>query len=88
MAAGMTDRNSAVIIHVFEKADEKLRQEIATKADIQNLRETMATKVEMQAMRSELVERIAASEVRVLRWMVGGFLTQTALLVAILAFLR
>ncbi|MDR0239100.1 MAG: hypothetical protein LBI88_02575 [Deltaproteobacteria bacterium] len=75
---------AAALAHVFERADESWRRELATKADIvavkadiQNLRENMATKVEL-----------AATEVRILRWMVGGFITQTALLVAILSFLR
>ena len=68
---------AAVIAHVFEKAEEGWRRDLATKADIQNLRENMATKAEL-----------AAAENRILRWMVGGFITQTALLVAILSFLR
>ena len=55
---------AAVIAHVFEKADEKWRRDLATKADL------------------------ATSENRILRWMVGGFLAQTALLVAVMAFLR
>jgi hypothetical protein len=66
---------AAVIVHVFERADDKWRRDLATKADL-------------MAVRSELVERIAASEIRVLRWMVGGFLAQTALLTAILAILK
>ena len=73
---------TAVIAHVFEKADESWRRDLATKADLQEVR------VEMQSMRNDLIERIAATENRVLRWMVGGFITQTALIVAILAFLR
>ena len=53
---------------------------MATKADIEILRKDiahMATKAEL-----------AATENRILRWMVGGFLAQTALIVALLAFLR
>lgn len=68
---------ASVLAHVFEKADENWRRDLATKADIQNLRESMATKAEL-----------AAAEIRILRWMVGGFITQTALLVAIIAFLK
>jgi len=84
---------AAVIAHVFEKADENWRQELATKADLHiglqtvkvELREEIsAVRAEVQAVRVE----IQASENRLLRWMVGGFIAQTALLVAILAFLR
>ena len=53
-----------VLAHVFEKADEKWRRDLATKADL------------------------AETENRIFRWMAGGFIAQTALLVAILAFLR
>jgi len=71
---------AAVIVHVFEKADDNWRRELATKADIQVLRSElahMATKAELQGVKSDIQ-----------RWMVGGFIAQTALLVAILAFLR
>ena len=80
---------AAVIAHVFEKADDNWRRDLATKADLQ------AVCVEMQAMRNDLREDIAAVRVEmhamkhdILRWMVGGFIAQTALLVAIMAFLR
>jgi hypothetical protein len=68
---------AAVIAHIFEKADENWKRELATKTDIQNLRENMATKAELAQTRHDI-----------LRWMVGGFIAQTALLVAVLAFLR
>ena len=58
---------AAVLAHVFEKADEKWRQELATKADLEI--------------------GLAKTKNDILRWMVGGFLAQTALLVAVLAFL-
>ena len=54
------------------------RKNLATKGDMQDVRaEIQDLRVEMQAM-----------ENRILRWVAGGFITQTALLVAILAFLR
>ena len=88
---------AAVIAHVFEKADDTWRQELATKAD------WMATKAELQAeiaqskaeLRAELAQAkaelradLAATENRILRWMVGGFLAQTALIVAVMALQR
>ena len=66
---------ASVIAHVFEKADESWKRELATKADLNS--GLMQVRVEMKDM-----------ENRILRWMVGGFLTQTALIVALLAFLR
>jgi len=80
---------AAAIAHVFEKADENWRRELATKADLQEVR------VELQAMRNDLIERIASAEQRIdavkidiLKWIAGGFIAQTALLVAIMAILR
>lgn len=66
---------AAVIAHVFEKADDKWRHELATKADL----EIGLTKVD---------NRISEVKYEILRWMVGGFIAQTALLVAVIAFLK
>ena len=41
---------AAVIAHVFERADEGWRRELATKADLQEVR------VEMQTMRNDLIK--------------------------------
>jgi hypothetical protein len=80
---------AAVIAHVFERADEKWRRDLATKADLQEVRNDLIeriaktdnsianVRVEMQAMKSEMI-----------KWMMGGFVAQTALLMAILAFLK
>jgi hypothetical protein len=45
-------------------------------------------RVDMQAMRNDMSERIANSKNDTLRWMAGGFIAQSALLVAILALMR
>lgn len=66
---------AAVLAHVFEKADANWRQELATKKDL-----------EIGLARVD--NRISEVKYEILRWMVGGFITQTALLVAVLAFLR
>lgn len=80
---------AAVIAHVFEKADEQFKKELATKADLQEVRNDLieriaetnervgSVRVEMQAMKNDLI-----------KWMVGGFIAQSALLVAVLAFLK
>ena len=59
---------AAVIAHVFERVDEKWRQELATKQDLEI--------------------GLAKNKNDILRWMVGGFLAQTALLAAVMALLR
>ncbi len=73
---------AAVIAHVFEKADETWRQDLATKADLALTKaelkeEIAAVRVEMHTMKHDI-----------LRWMVGGFIAQSALLVAVMAFLK
>jgi hypothetical protein len=98
---------TSVIAHVLERADGAIRQELATKTDLQGVR------VEMQVMRTELKDEIAAVRVELkdeiaaaghkidavdrkidavkhdlLRWLVGGFITQTALLLAVMALSR
>jgi len=94
---------AAVIAHVFEKADAKWRHELATRADIQSqktivklktvLRHELATKGDIQGLRDALnlmatkAESVQARH-DILRWIVGGLITQTALFVAIVAFLR
>ena len=73
---------AAVIAHVFERADEHWRRELATKADLMQVRselkeEIAAVRVEMHSMKHDI-----------LRWMVGGFVAQAVLLIAVMAFLR
>ena len=48
----------------------------------------LATKADLMAVENRLIERIANVRVDLIKWMMGGFIAQTALLVAILAFLR
>jgi hypothetical protein len=73
---------AAVIAHIFEKADEKWRRDLATKADLQEVRNDLIerlsdVRVEMQAMKNELI-----------KWMMGGFIALGAFLLAAMAFLR
>jgi hypothetical protein len=50
-------------------------RDLATKADLMAV--TQILRIEMQAMKN-----------RLLRWMVGGFLTQTAVILAVLAIMK
>jgi len=81
-AAGVPESQAKVQVEamhdVIKTYDEASRKELATKGDIQDLRsEIQDVRVDMQAMKHDI-----------LRWVVGGFIAQTALIVAILAFLR
>ena len=77
---------AAAIVHVFERADDNWKRELATKADL------MEVKADLMMVKKELESRfevgLANTKHDILRWMVGGFLAQTAILIAILAFLR
>jgi hypothetical protein len=77
---------AAVIAHVFEKADTQWRQELATKADL--LLTTSELQAEIAKTRAGLEKEIAKTKYDIVRWMVGGFLAQSALLVAVIAFLK
>ena len=75
---------TAVLVHVFERADDAWKRELATKADL------TAVRIELQALRENMATKaeLANTKHEILRWMVGGFLAQTALLVAVLAVLK
>ncbi|MDR0338706.1 MAG: hypothetical protein LBH65_00340 [Desulfovibrio sp.] len=80
---------AAVIVHVFEKADDKWRAELATRSDLlvtktDLQREISAVRVEISAVRVEM----HSMKHDIPRWMVGGFIAQAALLIAVLAFLK
>ena len=66
---------AAVIAHVFEKADEKWRHELATKADL-------------QAMRNDMIERISDVKHDLLKWMIGLAVGQLAFIMALFAFMK
>ena len=66
---------AAVIAHVFEKADAKWRQDLATKADLSE------TKAELRA-------EIAQAKHEILKWVVGVAIGQTAVILAVMALLR
>jgi len=66
---------ASVLAHVFERADENWKRELATKADL------MATEAKLQA-------EIANAKHDILRWMVGGFIALGAFLFAAMALLK
>ena len=83
--AGFTEEQAKVQVEamqgVVRSYDEARRKELAAKGDIQDLR------LEMKSMEMRLSEKIEANKHEILKWMVGMMVAQTALIVAVIAFL-
>jgi len=83
--AGFTEEQAKVRVEamqgVVRSYDEARRKELAAKGDIQDLR------LEMKSMEMRLSEKIEANKHEILKWMVGTMVAQTALIVAVIAFL-
>ena len=71
---------------VVQSYDEASRKELATKGDLQDVRNEL--KGDIQGVRSELKEEIANTKHEILKWMMATMVAQTALIVAVIAFLR
>ncbi len=85
-AAGVPDEQARVQANAFRDfsaiQDENAMRELATKGDLQALR------LEMKELEMRLAEKIESGKHEVLKWMIGLLLTQSALLIAIFAFLK
>ena len=85
-AAGVPEDQAKVQANAFRDytaiQDENARRELATKGDIQALR------LEMKEMEMRLAEKVESGKHEVLKWLIGLLLTQSALLVAIFAFMK
>jgi len=83
--AGFTEEQAKVQVEamqgVVRSYDEARRKVLAAKGDIQDLR------LEMKSMEMRLSEKIEANKHEILKWMVGTMVAQTALIVAVIAFL-
>ena len=83
--AGFTEEQAKVQVEamqgVVRSYDEARRKELAAKGDIQDLR------LEMKSMEMRLSEKMEANKHEILKWMVGTMVAQTALIVAVIAFL-
>ena len=83
--AGFAEEQAKVQVEamqgVVRSYDEARRKELAAKGDIQDLR------LEMKSMEMRLSEKIEANKHEILKWMVGTMVAQTALIVAVIAFL-
>ena len=85
-AAGVPEAQAKVQVEVMQgvvrQYDEASRKELATKGDIQDVRN------EIQDVRIELKEEIANTKHEILKWMMATMVAQTALIVAVIAFLK
>jgi hypothetical protein len=73
---------ASVIAHVFEQADEKLRRELATKADL------LAAKFELQSEIQAIRNVVADTKHEILKWVIGMAVAQSALIIAVISFLK
>ena len=77
--AGVPEEQAKVQVEVMQGVvhsyDEATRKELATKADL-------------QGVRNELKEEIANTKHEILKWMIATMVAQTALIVAVIAFLK
>ena len=91
--AGFTEKQARVQVEamqgVVRSYDEASRKELATKGDIQDVRN------EIQDVRNELKQDIqdvrtelANTKHEILKWMMTMMVAQTALIMAVLAFLK
>ena len=55
---------------------------------MQASRKELATKADLQAVRTELKEAIANTKHEILKWRIATMVAQTALIVAVMAFLQ
>lgn len=77
--AGFTEKQAKVQVEamqgVVQSYDEASRKELATKGDLHDVR-------------TELKEEIANTKHEILKWMMATMVAQTALIVAVIAFLK
>ena len=88
-AAGMPEQQAKVQVEamqdVVKSYDETSRRELATKGDIQDVRnEIQDVRNEIQDVRRE----IQTVKFEILKWMIGILIGQTALIVALMAYMK
>lgn len=84
--AGVPEEQAKIQANAFRDfsiiQDEKAKQKLATRGDIQDVR------IEMKGMEMRLTEKLESGKHEMLKWMIGLIITQSAMLIAIFAFLR
>jgi len=84
-----TEAQAEAIQKALSKYDEASRKELATKGDVQDVRlEIQDVRLEIQDVRNELKAEIADTKHEILKWMMGMLVAQTALIAAVIAFIK
>jgi len=78
-AAGFTREQAEVQANAFREF---------TSIQEENTRKELATKGDLQDVRNELKVEIAETKHEILKWMMGMLVAQTALIVAVIAFIK
>ena len=77
-----TEAQRAALQTALDRYDETSRKELATRGDLQDVRNEL--KEEIQDVRNELKD----TKHEILKWMIATMVAQTALIVAVIAFLK
>ena len=77
-----TEAQRVALQTALDRYDETSRKELATRGDLQDVRNEL--KEEIQDVRNELKD----TKHEILKWMIATMVAQTALIVAVIAFLK
>ena len=84
--AGFTEKQARVQVEamqgVVQSYDEASRKELATKGDLHDVRTELKEEI------ANTKEEIANTKHEILKWMMATMVAQTALIVAVIAFLK
>ena len=84
-----TEAQRVALQTALDRYDEASRKELATRGDLQDVRNEL--KEDLQDVRNEMLRlenRMEANKHEVLKWVIGTMVAQTALIVAVMAFLK
>lgn len=89
-AVGVPDEQARVQVEtlqaVLQNYDAASRKELATKGDVQDARNALTA--DLQANIQNLRNELAATKHEILKWMRGLIVAQTALILAVVAFMK
>ena len=76
---------ASAIAHVLERADEKWRQELATRADLMTVKADL--EVKLAAIEGRLTAEIAKSRAETIKWTAGMLIAQAAVVATLVKLL-
>ena len=84
-----TEAQRVALQTALDKYDETSRKELATRGDVQDVRNEL--KEDIQDVRNEIQDvrnELKDTKHEILKWMIATMVAQTALIVAVMAFLK